>query len=254
MFRALWNWRRKESDLDDEIAFHLSEEADERRANGLAADEARAAATRDFGNVLRVREETRDAWGWASAERLFQDMRSATRMIRRDRGFAAVAVLTLALGIGATTAVMNVVQALVIRSLPLPDADRLVMLYATSPARGILRDTTSFHDFSAWKTQSHAFTDAAAFRRDAINITGNPFPEPLHGLRASQDLLNVLGVTPQIGRTFDQAEQRANVTQLVGRVRLPLVLPAQAATQLFVVALERLRRRGRRQSRQLFAG
>ena len=60
MFRALWNWRRKESELDDEIAFHLSEEADERRANGLAADEARAAATRDFGNVLRVREESHE--------------------------------------------------------------------------------------------------------------------------------------------------------------------------------------------------
>ena len=210
MFRALWNWRRKESDLDDEIAFHLSEEADERRANGLAADEARAAATRDFGNVLRVREETRAAWGWASIERLFQDMRSATRMIRRDRAFAAVAILTLALGIGATTAILNVVHALVIRSLPLPDADRLVVLYATTPSREIFRDTTSFHDFSAWKLQSHAFDDAAAYRQDDFNITGDPFPEPVRGLRASNELLNVLGVHPQIGRTFDQAEQRAN--------------------------------------------
>ena len=210
LFRALWNWRRKESDLDDEIAFHLSEEADERRANGLAADEARAAATRDFGNVLRVREETRDAWGWASAERLFQDMRSATRMIRRDRAFAAVAVLTLALGIGAITAILNVVHALVIRSLPLADADRLVVLYATTPSREIFRDTTSFHDFSAWKLQSHAFDDAAAYRQDDFNITGDPFPEPVRGLRASNELLNVLGVHPQIGRTFDQAEQRAN--------------------------------------------
>jgi putative ABC transport system permease protein len=210
LLRALWNWRRKESDLEDEIAFHLSEEADDRRAGGLSAEQARAAAMRDFGNVLRVREATRDTWGWASAERLHQDVRSAVRTIRRDAGFAAVAVLTLALGIGATTAVMNVVHALLIRSLPLPDADRLVVLYATTPARDIFRDTTSFHDFSAWKSQSHAFTDAAAYRRDAINITGNPFPEPLHGLRGTEALLNVLGVRPQIGRTFDQAEQRAN--------------------------------------------
>ena len=208
--RALWNWRRKESEIADEIAFHLSEEADERRADGLGADEARAAAMRDFGNVLRVREATRDTWGWASAERLYQDVRSATRMIRRDRGFAAVAVLTLALGIGATTAILNVVHALVIQSLPLPAADRLVVLYATSPAREIFRDTTSFHDYSAWKNQSRAFTSAAAYRQDDFNITGDPFPEPVRGLRASDELLSVLGVNPQIGRTFDQAEQRAN--------------------------------------------
>ena len=118
--RALWNRRRKESDLEDEIAFHLSEETDERRAGGLSADEARAAARRDFGNVLRVREATRDTWGWASGERLSQDVRSAVRVIRRDRrvcrGHGSSRSRSASVP---TTAMLNVVHALVIRSLPL---------------------------------------------------------------------------------------------------------------------------------------
>ena len=205
--RALWNWRRKESELDEELAFHLSEEADERMAAGHTPEHARLAATKDFGNVLRIRETTRDTWGWASSERLVQDVRYALRMMRRQAGFSAVAVLTLALGIGATTAIFNVVNALVIASLPFPEADRLVVLFATSPTAS--RDTTSFLDFSAWKNQSHAFTHAAAYRRDPFNITGDGAPEPIMGVRASHELLQVLGVSPVIGRGFDQPEQQA---------------------------------------------
>ena len=208
-FRALWNRRRRESELDDEIAFHLSEEADERRSDGAAAAEAIAAAKRDFGNVQLVRETTRDTWGWGSIERLFQDARSAARTLRRDRGFAVVAVVTLALGIGATTAILNVVYALLLRPLPLPDADRLVMLYATTPARRILRDTTSFHDFTAWKSGSHSFVNAAAYRQDDFNVTGDGEPEPVRGLRSTDEMLSVLGVAPAMGRMFDAAEQRS---------------------------------------------
>jgi putative ABC transport system permease protein len=209
MLRALWNRRRRESELEDEIAFHLSEEADERRIAGDAPADAIVAARRDFGNVQLVRETTREAWGWGSAERLFQDARSGARTLRRDRGFAAVAVLTLALGIGATTAILNVVHALLVRPLPFPEADRLVILYATTPAREIFRDTTSFHDFKAWKNESQAFVSAAAYRQEDFNITGDGVPEPLRGLRATNDLLAVLGAVPAAGRMFDAAEQRS---------------------------------------------
>ncbi len=208
--RALVNWRRKETELDDEIAFHLSEETDDRTANGASLEAARTGAVRDFGNVTLVRETTRESWGWAPIERLFQDARCAFRMLRRDRAFAAVAVLTLALGIGSTTAILNVVNALVLRSLPFADADRLVVLYATTPARSILRDTTSFHDFSAWKNESHAFAAAAAYRVDDVTVTGEHPPEPLRAIRATDELLGVLDVRPVIGRMFGPEEQKAN--------------------------------------------
>ena len=183
--RSLWNWNRKESELDEEIRFHLSEEADEHAAAGLSADEARLAAKRDFGNTTLIREATRDAWGWAFAERLLQDARGALRMARRDPGFSAVAVLTLALGIGATTALLSVVNALVLRPMPFPDADRVVVLFATSPKQGVYRDTTSFHDISAWKEESHAFAGVSSYRRDRFILTGDGTPQAVAVLRAS---------------------------------------------------------------------
>jgi len=206
--RSLWNWNRKESELDEEIRFHLAEEADDRAAAGLTAEQARLAAKRDFGNTTLIREATRDAWGWAFAERLLQDVRGALRMTRRDPGFSAVAVLTLALGIGATTAILTVVNALLLRPLPFPDADRLVVLFATSPKLGVYRDTTSFLDISAWKEESHAFAGAAAYRRDRSILTGDGTPQAIAVLGASHDLLQVLGVTPALGRTFGPHEQR----------------------------------------------
>ena len=119
-FRSLRRWNRKEAELDDEIRFHLSEEADERAAAGLTEEEARFAARRDFGNAALVREETRETWGWGAAERLVQDARSAFRMMARDRGFSAIAVSTLALGIGATTAILTVVNGVLVQTAALP--------------------------------------------------------------------------------------------------------------------------------------
>jgi predicted permease len=207
--RALWNWRRNESDLDDELQFHLSEETDERAADGLSADEARLAARRDFGNVTLIREVTREAWGWGGSERLLQDVRYGLRAMRRQPAFSAVAVMTLALGIGSTTAILNVVNALLLRPLPFPEADRLVAVYATTPKLGVSRDTTSFLNFSDWSAQSRTFAAAAAFRPDPFFVTGDGTPEPIAGIRASHELFNVLGVRPVLGRAFDQEEQHA---------------------------------------------
>jgi putative ABC transport system permease protein len=213
--RALWSWRRRESELDEEIAFHLAEEARHRTDAGLASEEAHLAARKDFGNPTLIREAAREAWGWGSAERLIQDARVAFRITRRQPGFSALAVLTLALGIGATTAILNVVNALLLRPLPLPGADRLVVLFATTPKQGITRDTTSFLDFSAWKNDSRAFTAAAAYRTDSFSITGDGVPEPVTGVRASHELFTVLGVSPIIGRPFDQPEQQKNTAVAV---------------------------------------
>ena len=209
--RALWNWRRNESDLDEEIQFHLSEETDEQAAAGLTASEAQLAARRSFGNVTRIREHTRDAWGWGGAERLLQDVRHGLRALRLQPGFSSVAVLTLALGIGSTTAVMSVVNALLIRQLPFPDAEQLVQVYATTLERNVFRDTTSFLDFVEWKNAGNAIENAAAFAGgQPMTLTGDGTPALIYGLRASHELFNVLRIAPLVGRTFSAEEQRDN--------------------------------------------
>jgi putative ABC transport system permease protein len=205
--RALWHWRRNEAELDEEIRFHLAEEEAERRAAGMSDDEARVAAAREFGNVPLVRERTRDTWGWSEAERLWNDARFSLRSLRRQWSFSAIAVLTLALGIGATTAVLSIVNALLIRSLPFDAASELVQVYATTPARNVYRDTTSFWDFNEWKKVG-AIDGAAAFTQGWTILTGGGLPQLVYTLRVSHDLFTVLRVQPILGRAFTADEQR----------------------------------------------
>ena len=136
--RALRHWNRKESDLDEELQFHLAEEADERAAAGLSADDARAAARRDFGNVGLIREATREIWGWGSAERLMQDLGYGWRTLRATPLVSAVAILSLALGIGANTAIFSVVDTLLLRSLPVEAPHQLAILGNESGRRTLV--------------------------------------------------------------------------------------------------------------------
>src|SRR5947207_4353539 len=140
-----------------------------------------------------------------------QDFRYAFRGLGKSPGFSAVAVLTLTLGIGASMAILTVVNSVLLRSLPFPHADRLVVLFATSPARGVYRDSTSFSDFLDWKGQSQAFTAVAAWRPDPFNVTGGGAPEPIVGLRASHEIFGVLRVSPALGRGFDKEEQEGKI-------------------------------------------
>src|SRR5436190_24248124 len=120
--------RRKEAELEDELQFHLYEETDERIAGGLSIDEARRAARRDFGNLPIVREDTRVAWTWTLLEQLAQDLRYGVRMLAANKTFSAMAILSLALGIGANTAIFSFMDAMLMRSLPVPDPEALVTL------------------------------------------------------------------------------------------------------------------------------
>jgi hypothetical protein len=148
LFRKFKWWlerRRKEDDLREELEFHLSEEADDRQAAGLSVDQARQAALRDLGNVTLVREDARAVWTWTLVEQLAQDVRYALRTMIRNPAFSGLAVLTLALGIGANTAIYSFMDSILIRSLPVPDPDSLaVVKWRSRPVNfGALADPTS---------------------------------------------------------------------------------------------------------------
>jgi len=127
---------RLQRDIDREIAFHIREREDELRANGVPADEARRRARRQFGNAAVQRERTRDVDTAGLVDALLRNVRLALRGMRRTPGFSAAVVLTLALGIGANSAVFSAIDAVLLRPLPLPDSDRLVQLTQTQPAAG----------------------------------------------------------------------------------------------------------------------
>ena len=197
--RSLWNRDRLESDLDEEIRFHLSEEADERAAAGLPSDQARLAATRDFGNAVLVREQTREVWIWVFAERLIQDVRYALRSMSRQPGFSAAAVLTLALGIGANAAIFSLVNAILLRPLPYLEPERLVSVTGTYP-------NGAFVEMRAWTRTMRVAAYAEGLE---LNLAGLGEPIRLAGTRISAELLSVLGARPALGRTFQPGEDMA---------------------------------------------
>jgi hypothetical protein len=206
--RSLFRRHRVEQDLDDELRFHLEALIDQHQRAGMNAADARRAALREMDGLELRKEQCRDARRVGAIDALVQDLRYALRGMRRNPAFSSMAVLTLALGIGATTAILSVINGVLLRQLPFPAGDRLIVINATTPARGVMRDTTSFPDFLDWQQQSRSFTDIAAWRLDEFNVTGEAPPERVVGLQATHELLRVLGVGPVLGRMFDAAEQR----------------------------------------------
>ena len=137
--RLRWLMRRpdKEAELQEELQFHLEEEAGERAAQGLTGEEARRAARRELGNVALIQEDTRAVWTWTFGEQLVQDIRYGLRVIAANKTFSAMAILSLALGIGANTAIFSFLDSILLRSLPVPDPQSLVMLSWHTPRRGM---------------------------------------------------------------------------------------------------------------------
>jgi putative ABC transport system permease protein len=203
--RALWHWQRRESDLEEEIQFHLAEEADERIAAGLAEADARAAAKRDFGNVALIRETTREAWGWGAAERLIQDVRYGCRTLIGTPVVSAVAILSLALGIGANTAIFSVLNTLLLRSLPVDEPGQLVLLADESGRR---RDWTN-PIWEQLRDRAELFDGAFAVSSTRFNLAVRGESEFVDGLWASGKMFDVLGVHAVIGRTLNDGDDRA---------------------------------------------
>jgi len=130
----LWSWwRHREEELDDELRSHLEMAVQDRLERGESLEEAEAAVRREFGNVMMVKEVTREMWRWVWLEQLIQDLRYGLRSLRRAPGFTIVAALTLALGIGASTAIFSAVNPILFEPLPYPHADRVMMIWDFGP-------------------------------------------------------------------------------------------------------------------------
>src|SRR5438874_1072116 len=205
--RALTQSDAVDRELADEMREHLDRLVDEHIARGMTPAAARSAARREFGPVTQLIEQSREARGVAWLSNLWHDVLYGLRLASRAPAFSTAAILTVALGIAATTTMFSVVYGVVLRPLPYRDSDRLVNVWTTAPRRGLPRAFVGMANVYDWKARNHVFEDVAALRAVAnFNLTGQGEPERLNGSRVSSNLFPVLGVTPLIGRVFTEDE------------------------------------------------
>src|SRR5580693_2154149 len=209
--KQVFSRRRLYNDLSDEMHQHLEEKIEELVASGLPRKEATAAARREFGNVTLIENDSREVWRWPSIESLLADVRYAARILRKSPGFACLAVLTLALGIGASTAVFSLVSAILLKPLPFPNPDRIVLPELVSPP-GVNLGSEYFPwgqiQFRMLTRESHPFQFVGAFQNDSFNLTGSGEPLFLEGFRASAEFFPALGAVPALGRAFTAEEDQ----------------------------------------------
>ena len=203
---AIARRRQVARDVDDEIAFHMLLRRESLERDGTPPAEAARLARRQFGNVTRLREDTRDMWTFPSFESIVKDVTFALRALRRAPGFTVVAVLALAVGIGANTAIFSLVDAMLVRGLPFAESDRLVVLIGNVRRATVERRGNSYPDHLDWRAQATSFEDMAAFIGGARTIAGGGDPERVRIEGVSAAYFGVLGVTPALGRTFSPDE------------------------------------------------
>lgn len=197
--------------LDDELQFHLDQQIAENVAAGMTREEARHAAMRLFGNATVLKEETRDAWGWIWFENFARDLHHSARGLARTPGFAIVAILVVALGIGAATALFTVVRSVLLKPLPFKDPNHLIRLYEKSADGKFPYNDSSAGVFTEWKKQSTSFSDLSILSEGfkyALSGSGGQLPEKVHASECSWDLFNTLGVEPALGRTFAASDDQ----------------------------------------------
>ena len=211
----MWPFTRRDSDFDREIEAHIAIETEQLIADGASPEEARRAARRRFGNVTAARERFHESNRAPWLEPLLQDVRVAVRSSLRDRGVVLIALLSLALGIGATTAIVSTVDAVLLRPLPYREPDRLVMVWEDASFAGFPKNTPAPGNYIDWQARNRVFEDMAATRPARANLTGDGLPERVLGRRVTASFFSVLGVQPLLGRTFTEDEDRQNAPVVV---------------------------------------
>jgi putative ABC transport system permease protein len=209
--------RKRPADLDDELQFHLEQCARENVAKGMTPQEARRQAAIAFGGVQRTREqcyEQRPGW---QLERLFQDTRYVLRRLKRAPTFTAIALVTLALGIGATTAIFSVVEGVLIKPLPYPQAESLVGVWHTAPGMKGIGDglPCSPAMYFTYREESRTFQNFGLYARNGATVTGLGEPDVVPTLVVTYGTLQALGVQPKLGRWFSQADDTPGTPETV---------------------------------------
>jgi predicted permease len=203
--------KRMMQGLDLDIREHIAIETQDNIERGMPPEEAHYAAVRKFGNVMRVKEDTRDVWTFVWLEQLWQDIRYALRMLRKSPGFTAIAILTIALGIGATTAIFSIVDATLLHPLPYPQPEQIVSIEADLPgvgARDIGISVPEWHDLE----RSGIFQYVSPIGGGDVNLTGSSQPARIRFLNVPTNYFALLGVKPQLGHSFNPEDHTLGFT------------------------------------------
>jgi putative ABC transport system permease protein len=211
MFRR----KRKMSDFSAEIKAHMKLESEHLQEQGLSEQEARAASRRAFGNVMQAEERFYESSGWVWWDQLCQDVRFGLRMLAKNPGFTSIAVLTLALGIGANTTIFSVIEAVLLRPLSYNNADQLVSVASTWDRNGVTTPySSSPPDFFDWRDQNRSFSSMFAYHMSARALTGRGDAKRLHIVVTTAGMFSTLQAYPIIGREFVAAENRKGADHL----------------------------------------
>ncbi len=209
LWRRLLYYRRRgqfDAELEEEMRFHMQMKVEENFTAGMNEKEAAAAARRQFGNQTWLREESNQMWGFSPVETLAQDVRFGLRMMRRNPGFTAVAVLTLALGIGATTAIFSAVKVVLLNPFPYPDHGQLFLARQRLPQVGMAEQLRSSGPEVTDLAGRDVFEHVAAYEPVSRNLTGGSEPERVPATKVSGTFFSLLGVEPALGRVIQEAD------------------------------------------------
>ncbi len=215
-FRMLFHRQEESARLDTELQDHLNRQIAENCAAGMSAAEARQAALRSFGNPVVLREQVRDNWSWNTLGALARDVRIGARTLLRTPGFALMAILVMALGIGANVALFTLVRSVLLRPLPFDQPNQLVGIFEETSDGSLHDNVVAGGSYGVWKDDSSSFSGLAIHEEVQYNLAGagNQLPEVIHAENASASLLPLLGVQPALGRFFNADDDRpgANAT------------------------------------------